>query len=328
MSGPRTIAVLAGAALASLAATVVVYADRQEPRSSQITALFPDLPSQLSTVTSISVSGSAGTVTAQIGGTTWTMPALDGYAAEPAVARGLLAGLADLRLEEAKTALPALHGRLGVAASGGEDARGHRIILADASGEVIADLIIGDRGRIGPGPSRYVRRPTEDQVWLAHGAIDIPDTAIDWVDRQIFDIPATEIVEVEIAGPDRPSLVIRRDPASDTMTIVDLPDDRMVEQAYRVANMATILEDLDFTDVRHAADLEWPDDGARGVLRTSTGLVLTAELAADPLADDIWVRFRAPDIAEHLAPWAFRLPRHKTDRLQATIEDITAPRTP
>ena len=328
MSGPRTIAILAGAAVTCLAATIVVHADRQEPQSPQAVVLFPDLPVRLDTVASISVTGPAGTVTARIDGTIWTMPVLDGYAAEPTVISGLLAGLADLRLAEAKTALPALHGRLGVAASGGEDTRGHRVVLADASGDVIADLVVGDPGRIGPGPARYIRRPDEDQVWLAHGAIDIPDAAIDWVDRRIFDIPAAEISEVEIVGPGRPPLVIRRDPTSDTMAIVDLPADRVVEEAYRVTNMATILEDLDFTDVRDAWELTWPEDVARGTLRTTTGRVLTAELATDPVDDHIWVRFRAANTAEHLAPWAFRLPRHKTDRLQATIEDITAPRAP
>lgn len=328
MSGPRTIAVLAGTALLSLAATVLVHADRQEPRSPLGAALFPDLSPQLEAVTSISVSGPDGTVTAEIDDANWTVPALDGYVAEPTVVRSVLTGLAGLRLAEAKTATPALHGMLGVAGPDEEDARGHRIVLTDARGNVIADLIVGDPGRIGPGPSRYVRRPAEDQVWLAHGAIDIPDAAINWVDRRIVDIPASEIEEVQIVGPDRPPLVIRRDPASDTMTIVDLPADRVVERAYRATNMATILEDLDFTDVRSAAALAWPEDGARATLRTTAGLVLTAELATDPVDSQIWVRFQAADIDERLGPWAFRLPRHKTDRLQATIEDITAPRAP
>lgn len=328
MSGPRTIAVLAGAALLSLAATVVVHIDRQEPRSPPGAALFPDLSPQLDAVTSISVSRPDGTVTAEIDGTTWTVPALDGYVAEPTVIRSVLTGLADLRLAEAKTAVRALHGVLGVAGPDEDDARGRQITLTSARGDVIADLIVGDPGRIGPGPSRYVRRPAEDQVWLANGAVDIPDAAIDWVDRRIFDIPATEIEEVEIVGPDRQPLVIRRDPASHTMTIIDLPADRVVEQAFRVTNMATILEDLDFTDVRNAAALAWPEDGARAILRTTAGLVLTAELTTDPVDGHIWVRFKAADIDERLSPWAFRLPQHKTDRLQATVDDITAPRAP
>ena len=67
---------------------------------------------------------------------------------------------------------------------------------------------------------------------------------------------------------------------------------------------------------------------------------MTAQVNADGDAGAFWVRF-AVDAAEdpppetaaaadaidtRLAPWAFRLPRYKTDRLLATVEDITEAR--
>ena len=335
MSGPRTIGVLATAALAMVAATAVTYADRQDRQVVQAISLFLDLGTRLDTVTSLTVGGPAGSITLQSDGTGWTLPTLDGYAADPAIVRNVLTGLADLRLAEAKTALPAWHHLLGVAAPDRQDTRGRRVVLTDAEGTVVVDLIIGDRGRLDPAPSRYVRRPADDQVWLAHGVVDLPDAAVGWVDARLFDTPADALVQIEIAGPDRPTLTIRRDPGSQTLAIIGLPADRIVEPAYRVTNMATVLEDLSFTDVRDAGELAWPEDGARATFRTRAGLTVTTRLATD---DDgrVWVRFaaegdpgsseaseHAAEIDSRLRPWAFRLPRHKVDRMQATLEDIT-----
>ncbi len=343
MSGPRTIAGLAVAAVITTAATALVYADQSGPPPPPDTPLFPELARQLDDVTAISVDGPTGTVTLSADPAGWTLSVFDGYPADPAVVGAVLGGLADLRLAEAKTATPALHHLLGVAAPDSDGARGHRVVLTFGMDQGAAALIVGDQGRLATAPSRYVRLPSEDQAWLAMGALEIPDAAIDWVDPRILDIPAGDIVHLEIHPAARAPLVIQRDPVSASLAIADLPDDRVVEETYRVTNMATVLEDLAFTDVRSAVELDWPEDGAVGIFRTAGGVILTARLARDAGDGLVWVRFEtavdpaAPDasgtpaataaeITSRLGPWAFRLPRHKTDRLQMTVEDITVPR--
>ena len=229
------------------------------------TPVLPALADDLDAVDRLILRTADGSFTVARDGDRWVVPDKGGYAADEALVRSVLVGLAELRLEGARTARPELYDRLGVQDPGNPGARSIEVLALDGAGEVAGSLIIGEL-RIGGfgliGPARYVRRPEQAQSWLAAGALDVPRASADWLERRLMDIPRHLVREVRIEGPDRPALVIRRDESGDdpgdaagraALAIVDLPGDRVVDRQDRVDALAAALEGPDLTDVRPTA---------------------------------------------------------------------------
>jgi hypothetical protein len=302
---------LAIAAAAMTAAAVAVHLARPAPATvTAATPVLPALADDLDAVDRLILRTADGSFTVARDGDRWVVPDKGGYAADETVIQAVLVGLAELRLEGARTARPALYDRLGVQDPGNPGARSIEVLALDGAGEVAGSLILGEL-RIGGfglvGPARYVRRPEQAQSWLAAGALDVPRATEDWLERRLMDIPRHLVREVRIEGPDRPALVIRRDDSEDdagddpgdaagraVLAIVDLPGDRVVDRQDRVDALAAALEALDLTDVRPADELAFAADGPRAVFTTFDGQTITARLTEDPRdAAAVWVAFEA-----------------------------------
>ncbi len=348
---------LIGLAVATAAMTAAAVAvNLEQPGTATVepgARLLPGLAERIGDAAVISVRTARDAFTIRRDGDSWGMADRDGYPVRASAVRAALVGLAELRLEQAKTSAPELYGRIAVDDPDADDARSLRVTVADAGGAMLADLIVGNRRPGGLGAlaeAHYARRAGEARSWLAAGTLDLPRDPIDWLETRLMDIEPGRIARVVIEGPDRPPLILVRDrPAEDDLRIDGLPEHRVVDRAYRVTNVGTVLQGLDLTDVRPAAGLAFAAVPPRATFTTLDGLRVTATLAPDP--DDPafdWVRFdvatvppaagladgdpsptvaEADDMRSRLDGWAYRLPRFKIDRLRIRLEDITEPAT-
>ncbi|MCC2664134.1 MAG: hypothetical protein K0S35_2056, partial [Geminicoccaceae bacterium] len=129
-------------------------------------------------------------------GDRWSALERYGYVVEEDQVRALVVGLADMRLIEAKTRLPERYGRLEVEDVGAADAKSRLLRLESADGEVLAEALFGTQQHRLTGhqaAGTYLRRPGEDQSWLASGAVAIDPTVVDWLDAQIVDLEPAQI---------------------------------------------------------------------------------------------------------------------------------------
>lgn len=105
----------------------------------------------------------------------------------------LTEGLAGLQYMRRMTSDPAKHERLGVT-DPREGGRGVLVQIEDGQGAFLVNLILGVETS-----GLYVRRPDQDQVWAARGDLPPLRNVASWLDLQPLEMPADNIVRVEIS---------------------------------------------------------------------------------------------------------------------------------
>src|SRR5882672_5139173 len=106
----------------------------------------------------------------------WALAEKDDYPVAADKLRQLVAGLADLRLLEAKTDQPDRYARLDVEDIAAKDAKSKQVMLAGAGGKPLATLIVGKQNftsDLNGLHGVYVRKPGTAQAWLAQGAVEL-----------------------------------------------------------------------------------------------------------------------------------------------------------
>lgn len=295
---------------------------------------FPGLASHLGELTWLRVVHGGGSLDfASIGGI-WTVVERDNYPAAQHRVERLLRGLADLVLVAPKTRRPALFGRLGL-----DDRQGARSTLAnvqDRTGKTVAALIIG-RARFDPlggGDEVYVRRPGDDQSWLARGALPLPARPVDWLDRRILDIPASRIASVALTGADGAVLRLRRSGPEVPFAPVDAPAGARVRNAAALTAPARALAGLDLDAVRPAVDLPVPDGGvATATVAMFDGLTIALRLFAASGHDWLTVAAsgrgaaaaEAAALDARLGRWVYAVPAERARGLRTRLADLLAP---
>ena len=132
----------------------------------------------------------------------WGLADRGGYPVQETKLRGMLTALTELRLVEPRTSDPARIRRLG--RRGSERARTpirNLLRVLDGAGKPIVALIVGHR-RVrtqGNVPEEvYVRRPNENQSWLAEGSLQVDADPQLWLDRDIMNIDHSRIAKVVV----------------------------------------------------------------------------------------------------------------------------------
>ncbi|MEQ8965578.1 MAG: DUF4340 domain-containing protein [Azospirillaceae bacterium] len=355
MIGRRGFGLLtAGAALSVVGAVGSLRADRGTGRVPAAAGpLLPGLVDRLDRVASVTVARPRGEVSLARAGKGWTVASRHGYPADDARVAGLLDSLARLTRETALTARPELWPRLGLGEPGTprperegsverENEPGTRVTLRDATGTVLADVILGpaapprptpDGGR---GPALYARLVAGERAWRAGGAVDLPRAALDWLDRRLVDLPAARLDRLTVEGTDGAAVTLARGPDGTLAPATPLPGGAPADPR-AVSLLADAFEALDLADVRPAGD-GGPDAALVAVARATAAEGLAVEARQTGAADDPagrWCRFiveTAPEaspaarseaeaLRRRLDAWTYRLPAHRARRLATT--DLT-----
>lgn len=280
----RSITLLSAAALGLGAAAVFIVTRTRPETTAQAKSgapLFADLRSRVNDVARVQVTSADEVYTLSRGESGWGLVEKGGYPVDVNKVKALVVGLSELELVEEKTANPALFSRLGVQDPGGEgDSPSRRVALEDASGSVLADLVIGREvvSRGGGEPHLYVRRPGGGPALEVSGRVRAEDSSTALLDRQVAKLERTRVARVTITHPDGEVLRVER-PSSDVtdFTVADLPEGAQLSWPGVAGGVAGALEYLNLEDVRPG---ESPFDAAavvRARFETFDGLVVTTE---------------------------------------------------
>ena len=250
--------------------------------------------------------------------------------------RGMLTALTELRLVEQRTTDPAEYARLGVEDPTQKDANSDLLVVSDAAGKPIVQLIVGHR-RIrtqGNVPEQvYVRRPDEAQSWLAEGSLEVDADPQLWLDRDIMNIDHARIASVKVTRGET-TLEFAHDSGKLKLTA---PADHPPLDDYKLDDVDRGLELLNFQDVR-ADKAAQGDQGAQGdkvgeaVFTTTDGMAVTVTVLHS--GKDVWTSFKVAGDAKtkdeadrlnaRLAGGSYQLGNWKEKSLVPTLDDLKA----
>lgn len=217
--------------------------------------LFPGLEDRLNDVTALTVTHDGDTLalarTGDGDGARWTIADKDGYPADLEAVREVLIRTARLAPVEAKTSKPELFDRLGLQSidAAGSSARLVELAVGD---ETVASVLVGESGQSLSSTRKtvYVRKPDENQTWMAEGDLQPSTDGLEWLDRTITNVRKERIREVLIHQADGSVLTIERpDPDDSQFSLRELPEGRELESPSEINQVTFGLEYLDLDDV-------------------------------------------------------------------------------
>ena len=306
--------------------------------------MFPDLAARLQQAAKVEVvhQGKPLVIEKQevAGQVRWGLADRGGYPVQETKLRSMFTALTELRLVEQRTADPAEFATLGVEDPNDKDSNSNLLRVLDASGRAIAALIVGHRRVLTGGnvPEEvYVRRPNENQSWLAEGGLDVDSDPQLWLDRDIMNIDHSRIAKVVVT---RGNATLEFTRAKDKLALT-APADHPKLDDYKLEDVSRALELLTFEDV-HRDAAPPADQVGTSVFTTSDGLTVTASVyrappgsTATPPADrDLLARFKvagadkakaeADRLEARLAGWTYSLGAWKQKSLVPSLEDLQA----
>jgi hypothetical protein len=328
---PKLIAALAVVTLIVTAAAVVAAV--RQPEATALRAVdepaFPALREQPDAVAKAIVKTADGQITlVREAPGRWVTPDRYGYPVATDTVRRLIIELADMRLVEAKTSRPERYDRLQLQDVDAEGATSRLVRLEDAEGNVLAEAIFGkERQRLtGLQPSGiYLRRPGEDQSWLASGGLQIQASVQDWLETTIADLPAERVRRIEIRPAGGESYTLAREAEGGPLQLRDLREGEQPKQDDKPRQLAGAFNGLELSDVKPADKIAWPQDVTSVVFETLDGLQLEAKLAL--VDDQPWLaigRVEGPAASEPEEP-AAAVPDQQGEEGTAEGSDAASP---
>jgi hypothetical protein len=334
---PTTFLVLlAATAVSVVAAGYAVLSESriQAPVAAGGAPVFGDLLAHANDVQSVTIASASGKFTIARQGDGWALAEKDNFPVLADKLRQLVAGLADLRLLEAKTDQPDRYARLEVEDVAAKDAKSKQVTLAGADGKPLADLIVGKENYtsdLNGLRGIYVRRPGNAQAWLAQGSVEPSTAAVDWVNRIVIDLGADKIQRLQFEPTGAPAVTVSKaDKAAPDFTLAPLPEGKSADpDALKRLTEAFTAVDLD--DVRADKNTDKAVKAGAAEATTFDGLTLKAELLA--MDGGTWMRLtasasdgsaaadEAKTISARVNGWLFKLPQFKAGLLQPKIDD-------
>ncbi len=297
---------------------------------------FPGLPqtvNNLGQVTLISKAG--GTFHVKLMDDNWVVEERNNFPADQMQMRATAVGIADLQVLEPKTARADWLGFLGLTAPPEGDAV--RVTLTDKDGKVLADLLIG-HGQGNPDDlgrsTLYVRKPDENQAWLARGYLTAKPNVTDWLNKGILNIARDRVKGAVVTPATGPGYTLSRDTKDQPdFKLLDLPRGRELSFEGAPDGVAGAIVGFQFDDVAKANQFDFTKT-PQSVFNTFDGLAITVKIATKGM--DHWATVSAsgsnPMAQEEATKlnaavngWAFKLSDSKTQQILATRETLLKP---
>ena len=348
MKGSKFFVLIAVTVLTLGLALFLSRPDTVDPENDQSQALVPGLKDQVNSIDRLRISSAADPAIELVrSDERWRVENAENYEADFELVYQLLRDLAAGERAEQRTSNSEWYQRLGVADVGSANPASEGADEAAASFEVafpgtdLPSLIIG---RAGPaGESRFVRLANEEQVWLSDRDISVPPGVLDWLQRSVMDIPASELAEITLRRAD--GEVVQLSPSDETGSqwlLMNVPDEREAEPSWRLNSVANALSNLQLEDVRRHEQA--PEDANAALFVTRDGLNFVATLFEDE--QGAWVNFSvsaevsasaedesmsdeaatsnadAAAVNARLSPWDFKLPSDKYQQMTNRLEDL------
>ena len=305
--------------------------------------VFKDLENTLQDVHKISIKNREKVIELSLTDKEWVLTNRNNFIASQEVVRGLLLGVSELKLKEAKTSREGLLPRLHVEDVSKKDSKSILLVLRDQKNKIMAELIIGKEAEQMAGVTgigRYVRKPDEKTAWLAEGNVEAFLDVNKWVNPKVINIPKERIKQVTVIHKNAPTMtVVPVGGVSKKFRILNFPAGREIEYQSDIDNMAEGVEDLELEDVKQFST-EFLDrkGNINSQYNTKDGLVISVTAFEDK-DGEFWGHFsaRAKDnvaksildeaegINSRVRKWGYSLPAHKYRYMTRKVEDVLKP---
>lgn len=295
--------------------------------------VFPGLLERVNDVARITIENADGKITLENGTQGWTMKDREGYPARTVKIKRSVLGLAQLQLSEAKTRRPEKYAKLelqDISAPGtNKGAKSKRVKLFDGAGKVVADLLVGKRrGALAgtPGGGLYVRKPGDQQTWLAAGDADFSGSPENWLERKIVNIKGARVQTVVIRHPDGETVKLSK--AAETtndFTLEALPEGKKVILQFDLDAIGKALADLQLDDVKKARGDFDGDTVVATEFLTFDGLFVQVRIIKRDGAH--WLRLEATgeaaeEITARTKGWVYKISDYTASTLTKRMADL------
>lgn len=292
MKTKTVLALLAITVVVAVAALLLNRNDTSNSSNGVPATLFPDLNAKVNDVASIEVKRPGENFTIQRTATGWGLTSKGGFPVQLEQVKGAVVGIAALKPIEPKTSNPELYAKIGVQEPGDKapapDAapaaspdetpptQPTLITLKDDKGATLASVILGTQ-KWGNTPSIFVRKEGDKQSWLAEGRLEVPTDPMQWIERQVLNIPRDRIKSVSIVHPsDGSELEVARDTSAASFVVSNIPPGRELTAPTAPEQVVTGVQYLNIDDVVPLDQVSFADPTAVAVYRTFDGLIITA----------------------------------------------------
>lgn len=264
----------------------------------------------------------------------WGLADREGYPVKLEAVRGLLVKLAEATLVEPKTKVKDRYGLLELDDPAAKDAKSRLVRVLDDKGGVISEVIVGKKRMDAFGANRsgtYVRRPGEEQTWLAGADIEASANLRDWVQPSILDLQPSKISAVTISVPGEQPLKLARDAAGGPpkFNLAGLPEGKKLKDSAGLDGIVRAAGTLELDDVRKA-DGKAASDAGTVKIEGDGGLVVNLRLMKT--GEDTWVaiaatgegdtKAQAEEITKRTMGWDFKLPTGKAGAILKRSADL------
>lgn len=311
------------AAASAMAVGGAIWATQPDPVAREDVAMFPGLAMLLPNAARIEIVRHGRKLILVDRDGAWQLPERAGYPVEPQRLHHLLTGLSELRLREARTGDPASARQLGLGDPEGatDDATAIRVWASD--GTVMAAVIVGHA--LPGGASLFVRRPGQDQTWLADGVLAASADPVDWVDVGVVDLASGGIARIDAT---RDTQMLGFAAVNGRFALV-APAMAAPLDPFRLEAVGHAWEHLAFTRVVPEIELPGVPVG-HTVIAMTDGMRVVAGFNLD--GRDVWLTIAATGgaagsadaINAHTAGWAYLVAASSLPALLPMLSDLRA----
>lgn len=348
---PKAFLILAVVALVSVVGAGLAVSLQPQYQSSREVGnkVFPNLMDRVDSVARIEIIHPEKTLNVRRQGSEWVLAEADDYPAQSKTVNKALLNLAQLELYDPKTATPELFEKLWVDDPHRKGGQAKQVTLFDADGKVIQQVVVGRtkfavEGSTGGGV--YLRRPNENQSWLAKGDLDIAYEPRDWFDRAFMEVDSKRFKRISIRHPDGGEIrIVKADPKAEHFGIENLPQGRKLKSESEADDYALVFSGFRVDDVVAAAKKPFPPGQTlEANFETFDGLTVKARLYVEDKVH--WMTFEAatapgatPAEAGKVDPvkdaetinanakgWVYDISDYRTSALKKRLQDMLEPK--
>ena len=255
------------------------------------------------------------------------------YPARPEAFRDMVAGAATLAFEESKTADPARYGDLGLADVGQGEKSGREVIMRDAKGEALANVIVGNRDNTvgGARGGMFLRFPNSPQSWLARGELRVPAPYAAWFEINLINLNRDALAKLELRGGGMDEVTITSEPKGAELKLINEVAGRAPDSG-KLMRLSFMVDPLSFQDVR-APTAEPAPDARKLIAYAHNGLKITVtsigpvtdgwvKMAVEPTSEES--KTQAAELAPKIHGFEFKLSKNDSDMLAWGFMDFTS----
>jgi hypothetical protein len=242
--------------------------------------LFPELSDKINDVSRIEIKGDEGrnVILQKMQDGQWTVESADNYPAKFNKIKDTVVSMSQLKILATKTDNPNLYANLGVEGPEGKNTSSSLLTLSDQSGAALASLIVGNPRKNSAGstrPNLYVRKADEKNALLVEGYLQLKSNNNDWYERNVINIPASRIQNVDIVKSTGAHLSINKESQGDTEFKV--VTGKTSSPSVLLNKLGTFLENINIEGVHAVDSFEFPDETTNTTFKTFNGLLITVK---------------------------------------------------